>query len=104
MISYNVFFSPRPGKTEDEVIGAVRRLLDELKSVGQLRGFRILRVTDAASFPALPRFQVIIDYATQAEREAGLAYMREPGRVHGGAHGEVIELVVDFRVSFTADA
>ncbi|MBS0663175.1 MAG: hypothetical protein JSR48_07905 [Verrucomicrobia bacterium] len=103
MISYNVFFSPRTGTADEEVVAAVRRLLDELKAAGQLRGFRILRVTDVASFPALPRFQVIIDYANQAELDAGLASMRQPGRVHDGAHGAVIRLVTDFRVSFTAD-
>ncbi len=104
MVSYNVFFSPRPGVEDATVVAAVRRLLDGLRAEGQLRGYRILRVTDRASFTGLPRFQVIVDYATPAEQEASLAFMRQPGRVREGAHGDLLGLVTDFRVSFTADA
>ena len=103
MISYNVFFSPRPGVEENIVIAATRRLLEELRAAGQLRSYRILRVTNPASFPALPQFQVIVDYANQQEQEDSLAFMRAPGRVHEGTHGELIKLVTDFKVSFTKD-
>ena len=103
MISYNVFFSTRPGVEEQAVVAVTRQLLDELRAAGQLRSYRILRVTNPASFPALPQFQVIVDYANQQEQEESLAFMRAPGRVHGGTHGELIKLVTDFKVSFTED-
>ena len=103
MISYNVYFSPRPGVDEQRVIAAARRLLDELRSENMLRAYRILCVTNPASFPALPRFQVIVDYGSQQELDESLNFMRQPGKVRAGAHGELIELVTDFKVSFTAD-
>ncbi len=103
MISYNVFFSPRAGVDEQRVIASVRNLLDGLRSERKLRGYRILRVTDPASFQALPRFQVIVDYESQQELDESLAFMRLPGKVREGAHGELTELVTDFKVSFTAD-
>ena len=103
MVSYNVFFSPRPGVDEQRVIAAARRLLDELRSAKQLREYRILCVTNPASFQALPRFQVIVDYGSQLELDESLVFMRQPGKVKEGAHGELIELVTDFKVSFTAD-
>jgi hypothetical protein len=104
MISYNVFFSPRPGIDEQQVIASAKRLLDELRSAGKLNSYRILRVTDPASFKELPRFQVIIDYLSKEALEESLAFMRQPGRVKTGAHGAIVELVTDFKVSFTADA
>ena len=103
MISYNVFFSPRPGVEEQTLVAATRQLLEELRAAGQLRSYRILRVTNPASFQTLPQFQVIVGYANRQEQEASLAFMREPGRVHGGTHGELIKLVTDFKVSFTED-
>lgn len=104
MISYNVFFSPRPGIDEQRVAACARRLLDELRAVKKLRDYRILRVTNPAGFQELPRFQVIVDYQSQQELDDSLAFMRQPGRVKSGAHGELVGLVTDFKVSFTADA
>ena len=103
MISYNVFFSPRTGIDEQRVIAAVRRVLDELRVAMKLRNYRILRVTNPASFRELPQFQAIIDYESQEELDDSLRFMRQPGKVHEGAHGELIEFVTEFKVSFTKD-
>ena len=103
MISYHVFFSPKSDIADDRVIAAARGFLRQLKEEGKVREYRILRVTNPASFPSLPRFQAIVDYATQADLDASFAFMREPARVTDGAHGELIHLVTDFKVSFTTD-
>jgi len=103
MVSYNVFFSPRPGVDERRVIACAHQLLDELRAQGKLHDYRILHVTDPASFDVLPRFQVIADYESQEKLEESLQFMRQPGRVKTDAHGELVELVTDFKVSFTAD-
>ncbi len=71
---------------------------------GKLRGYRILRITNPASFPALPRFQAIIDFPSQQDLDDSLAFMRQPGKVHEGAHGRMIGLITDFKVSFSEDA
>jgi len=103
MISYNVFFSPRPEIDDQRVIACAHGLLGELRAQKKLRGYRILCVTNPASFETLPRFQVIADYETQRELDESLQFMRQPGKVKSGTHGELVELVTDFKVSFTAD-
>jgi hypothetical protein len=103
MISYNVFFSPKSDVEEECVIRLARTFLEKLKAEQKLRGYRVLRVTNPASFPALPRFQAIVDYDSQEELDASFAFMREPPKVKEGSHGELLELVTDFKVSFTAD-
>jgi hypothetical protein len=103
MISYNVFFTPKAGVEDRVVIAAARRFLETLKAEKKLRDYRILHVTDPASFPALPRFQLIADYETQQELDDSFAFMKQPGRIKEGPHGELVALVADFKVSFTAD-
>jgi len=104
MISYSVFFTPKAGVEDVAAVAATRRFLETLKAGGRLRGYRILRVANSASFPALPRFQVIADFASQEELDATMAFMQEPGKVMTGPHGEMIALVGEFKVSFAADA
>lgn len=103
MTSYNVFFSPKEGTAEAKVLDAARRFLEELQLGGHIRGYRLLRVTSAGSFTGLPRFQAIVDYASEEELDASFVFMRYPGRMTNGPHGELISLVSDFRVSFTVD-
>jgi hypothetical protein len=103
MISYNVFFTPRAGVADQRVITAVHELLRKLQAEKKLRGYRVLCVTNPASFQALPQFQAIIDYESQQELDDSLAFMRQPQKVKEGAHGELIELVTNFKVSFTVD-
>jgi hypothetical protein len=103
MISYNVFFTPKPGVEDQRAIDAAHAFLKQLQSEKRLNGYRIMRVTNPASFQGLPRFQAIIDYASQRELDEALAYMRQPRKKEEGGHGELMEIVGDFRVSFTAD-
>lgn len=103
MISYHVFFSPKDGMPEDQVLGATRAFFAALEENKQIRTYRILRVTNPASFAGLPRFQAIVDFATQDEMDTAFAFMRQPGKIHSGAHGKLIEMVTDFRVSFSED-
>jgi hypothetical protein len=103
MISYNVFFTPRPGVEDQRVIASAHEFLEKLQTEKKIRGYRILRVTNPASFPALPQFQAIVDYESQQELDDSFAFMRQPQKIKEGAHGELIELVTNFKVSFTID-
>ena len=103
MISYHVFFTPKPDVTEQSLIEAAHRFFRQLETEKKLRGYRILRVTNPASFQGLPRFQAIADYASQEELDESLAFMRQPKKTEEGAHGELMRMVADFKVSFTAD-
>jgi len=103
MISYHVFFTPKSDVEEASVVAAAHRFFRQLVTEKKLRGYRILCVTNPASFRALPRFQAIADYESQQELDESLAFMRQPGRKEEGAHGELMHMVGEFKVSFTAD-
>lgn len=103
MISYHVFFTPKPDIEERSVIAAAHQFFRQLKSEKKLRGYRILRVTNPASFQALPRFQAIADYESQQELDESFAFMRQPRKKEEGAHGELMRMLAEFKVSFTAD-
>lgn len=103
MISYHVFFTPKAGIEDLRVVDTARKFFDELKTERKVRGYRILRVTNAGSFQALPRFQAIVDYDSQEELDASFAFMRTPNKKEDGAHGELMKMVAEFKVSFTSD-
>jgi hypothetical protein len=93
MIPYNVFFTPRAGIEDQPVIAVAHEFLKKLQAEKKIRRYRILRVTNPASFSALPQFQAIIDYESQQELDDSMAFMRQPQKIKEGAHGELIELV-----------
>jgi hypothetical protein len=103
MISYHIFFTPKPGVTDAQIIGVAREFLETLKSEGRIHGYRILHVTNPASFQGLPRFQAIVDYESQQALDDSFAFMRRPQKMKEGAHGRLMEQVMEFKVSFTKD-
>lgn len=103
MISYHVFFTPKVGVEDQRVIESAHRFFQQLQAEKKLRGYRILCVTNTANFQALPRFQAIADYESQQELDESFAFMRLPQKKEEGAHGELMSMVADFRVSFTID-
>jgi hypothetical protein len=103
MISYHVFFTPKPDIEEHRVIAAAHQFFRQLESEKKLSGYRILRVMNCGNFQALPRFQAIADYESQQELDESFAFMRQPRRKEEGAHGELMRMLAEFKVSFTAD-
>jgi hypothetical protein len=90
MISYNIFFTPKPEVADAQVVGLAHEFLNTLKSEKKIHGYRILRVTNPANFEGLPRYQAIVDYESQQALDASFAYMR-PGKMKEGAHGNLME-------------
>lgn len=103
MISYHVFFTPKPEIEEQRVIAAAHQFFRQLEAEKKLSSYRILRVTNPASFQALPRFQAIADYESQDELDESFAFMRQPQKKEEGTHGELMRMIEDFKVSFTTD-
>ena len=102
MTSYHVFFSAKSDSDEVPLIAATHALAAELRSARQTLSHRFLRVTAAASFPGLPRFQLIVDCGDQAALDNAMAHVRS--RVHDGPHGKILRRVSDFKVCFSTDA
>ncbi len=101
MLSYHVFFNPKPDVTEEAVIDCTKRLMADLVAAKQIGSQRLLKVTNPANSDA-SRFQAIFDYETQAQLDASLAFIGR--QVHSGAHGDLIKLVTDFKISFSVGA
>ena len=103
MISYHIFFTPKPGVADAQVVSLAREFLETLKSEKKIYGYRILHVTNPASFRELPRFQAIVDYEFQQDLDDSFTFMRPPQKLKEGAHGKLLEQVAEFKVSFTTD-
>lgn len=103
MISYHVFFTPKPGVDDSQLIDSAHRFFQQLQTEKKLRSYRIMRVTNPASFQGLLRFQAIADYQSQQELDDSFAFMHQGKRIAEGAHGELMKLVSEFKVSFSAD-
>lgn len=103
MISYHVFFTPKPGVEDQHVIESAHRFFKNLQAENKLRNYRLMHVTNPASFQTLPRFQAIVDYASQQDLDETFAFMRQPQQKDEGAHGELMKMVAEFKVSFTTD-
>jgi hypothetical protein len=103
MISYHIFFTPKPDVTDTQIISSAREFLETLKSEERIHGYRILHVTNPASFQGLPRFQAIVDYESQQALDYSFAFMQRPQKIMEGAHGRLVEQVMEFKVSFTKD-
>lgn len=102
MTSYHVFCSAKSEADEPRLIAATQALITELTAAGKIRSHRFLRVTNSASFTELPRFQLIVDCDDQTGLDSAMAHIRT--RIHEGSHGEILRLVGDFKVNFSADA
>jgi hypothetical protein len=103
MISYHIFFTPKPGVADAQIIGLAREFLETLKSEKKIYGYRIMHVTNPASFQGLPRFQAIVDFEFQQDLDDSFAFIRRPQKLKEGAHGKLMEQVAEFKVSFTTD-
>lgn len=103
MISYHVFFTPKAGIQDQQIVDAAHRFFQQLQAEKKLRSYRIMRVTNPASFQSLLRFQAIADYESQQELDESFAFMHQGRKIAEGAHGELMKMTADFKVSFSAD-
>ena len=104
MVAYQVFFTAKREAEEAQIVASLHEFLGALRSDEWILGYRLLRVTDAASFAGLPQFQAIIDFESREKLDAAMAHMRDPSRLEVGPHGVLMEGVGEFRVCFSADA
>jgi hypothetical protein len=95
---YLIFFSPAEGVAEDISLPKVREFMDAQVASNGATGYRIVRMTNKATFPELPDYAVFVDYATQDDLNAAF---REMGKSYReGVHAELMGMVRDFRVAF----
>ena len=103
MSSYHVFFSPKPEVEAVDLIEKCHAFLRGLQAQGQIESYRLIRITNPASFPELPQFQLIVDYHSPQQLNESFAFMKSAGRIAAPPHGEIMESVSIFKVAFSED-
>jgi hypothetical protein len=101
MHSYHVHFTAKAGIPSDEIIGQVHLFMRQQMAENYATAYRLLRLTNKASFQELPDFQLIVDY----ESESALALAFEGMKMHftEEPHSSLMQMVSEFRVSFSID-
>jgi hypothetical protein len=101
MTSYHVHFSARDGIPDDVLLAQVHSFMATQIRDNHALSYRVLRLTDKASFQELPDFQLIVDYASEDDLQAAFRHMK--GRYREEPHAPLMRMVSTFRVSFSRD-
>jgi hypothetical protein len=97
MIHYNVWFTFKEGIDEREGLGIIDDFLTELRVLGEVATFRLLRNNSDGSRTKLPKFHAIIEFQDDEALSRAMKNQETRG-VHQGKHGEILEVVSEFRV------
>ena len=97
MIHYHVWFNLKPEVLEADGLAVVARFLKKLCAVDEAATFQLLRNRGSAPRSKLPRYHALIQFLDDVQ--LGDAMKKQAARgIHSGAHGEVIDVVIDFHV------
>jgi hypothetical protein len=97
MIHYNVWFSFLADVDEAAELTKTRRLLDDFKSREMIADYRMLANRASGEKTKMPRYQVIIEFADEAQFGLPFAEVEHIG-IRSGHHGAMIEHVDEFVV------
>jgi hypothetical protein len=97
MVQYNVWFALKEGIEEKSGLATVSRFLRDLCMGGEVSAYRLLRNTGNAGRTKMPQYQAIVEFADDAAMSQAMRNQVTRG-IHHGAHGEIVNVVRDFRV------
>jgi hypothetical protein len=100
--SYHVYASAKPGIDPVDFEGRMKLFLDSQLADHFLSGYRIIRYDSTADRGGMSEYQIICDYASEAEMKKGFNGMR-PDRWKQDPHAGMMEMVGEFRVAFSED-
>jgi len=101
MTSYHVYFTAKEGVTDQELLTQVHRFMGDQITNSHAVSYRVLRMTNKASFADLPDFHLIVDYRSEADLQIGFRNMKESYREE--PHSTLMKMVSAFRVAFSED-
>jgi hypothetical protein len=101
LTSYHVHFSARAGVRDVDLLAQVHAFMATQIRDNHALSYRVLRLTNKASFQDLPDFQLIVDYASDEELQAAFRHMKALYREK--PHSPLMAMVSVFRVSFSKD-
>jgi len=97
MIHYHVWFTLKPGVSEEAGLALARAFVAELTGKGGVARATILKNTGEAPKSRLPRYHALFEFKDDAQMDATFAAKRAEG-IHGGPHGGLIASVSEFKV------
>lgn len=101
MTSYHVYFSAKEGVTDRELLAQVHHFMESQISDNHAVSYRVLQMTNKASFGDLPDFHLIVDY--RSEDDLQLAFRNMKGSYREEPHSPLMKMVSTFRVAFSKD-
>lgn len=97
MIHYHVWFDLKAGVPEAKGLSTVGRFLQNLCAVDEAATFQLLRNKGGPPRSRLPRYHALIQFMDDTQLADAMKQQTARG-IHGGVHGEVIDVVTDFHV------
>jgi hypothetical protein len=97
MVHYNVWFALKEGIEEKSGLTTFDRFLRELCVVGEVSAYRLLKNTANGARTKMPQYHAIIEFADSAALAQAMKNQAARG-IHNGSHGEIVNIVSDFRV------
>ena len=101
MNSYHVYFSLKGGVTPEALVSQVHEFMATQIHQNFATNYRILRMTNKASFEALPDYHLIVDYASEEDLQKGFTAMKS--HYKDKPHSPLMSMVSDFKVAFSTD-
>ena len=103
MLHYHVWFNLKPGIGEDRGLQIVAGYLSQLSAAAESAGFRLLKNAGSAPKSKLPKYHALVEFTGFDQLGAAMKKQTERG-IHGGRHGEIVEVVCDFHVEIFTSA
>ena len=101
MNSYHVYFSPKKGVSPQDLINQVHEFMSTQIQSNFAVGYRILQMTNKASFDSLPDYHLIVDYASEEDLQKGFKGMKS--HYKDKPHSPLMTMVSSFKVAFSTD-
>lgn len=97
MTLYHVWFSLKPGLSEQDGLAIVRHFLSALRTSGQAIDFELTKNTGQPPKSKLLPYHAVIRFADAAALGAAMKWQAQEG-IHSGRHGHMLASVAEFHV------
>ncbi len=101
MESYHVYFNARQDVPKAVLLAQVHEFMANQIESNRVRSYRILEMTDKASFQELRDFHLIVDYETAEDLQEAFKLMKQ--HYKDDPHAPLMRMVAEFRVAFSRD-
>ncbi len=101
MPSYHVYFSSKKDISNEVMLNQVHLFMATQIADNFAHSYRVLRMTNKASFESLPDYHLIVDYASQNDLEKGSNVMKT--HYKDEPHLSMMKMVSEFKVAFSED-